>query len=119
VEEAGLALGQHSSGRLILYTLDGALNDCSNLFEAIGSFDALAYDPQIVCGCFRMDGKAYEDRGAGECVDQAPADFVEKPLPLVVDAAASQVDPRTLKGGACVPVDLYDVGIHGHPLLTV
>jgi hypothetical protein len=95
------------------------LDNCSKLSEAIESFDALAYNPQIVCRCFGMYGKAYEDRGTGERVDQAPADLVEKPLPLVVNAAASQVDPRTLKVGACVPVDLYNVGSHGFPLFAV
>jgi hypothetical protein len=93
------------------------LDNCTKLFEAIGLFDALADDPQIVCRCFGMHGKAYENGGARERVDQAPADLVEKPLPLVVNAAASQIDPRTLKVGACVPVDLYNVGSHGFPLL--
>jgi hypothetical protein len=109
----------HSSDRLTLCTLDGVPNNCTKLFEAIGLFDALADDPQIVCWCFGMHGKAYENGGARERVDQAPADLVEKPLPLVVNAAASQVAPRTLKVGACVPVDLYNVGSHGFPLIAV
>ena len=98
------------SGRLAFDLKEDLLDSGTDLVNASGLFDAPPQHPEIVRRHLRMDSKSRQDGSSGKHLHKTLADFFQKVLPPVVDAAAPQVDPEPLKVGACIPVDLHDVG---------
>jgi hypothetical protein len=97
--------------------LDGVINGGTELDKAIGLFDTLAQDPQVVRRDARMHGNPKQDGSTGKGPCKAPADVLQEPLSPVVNPSAPQVDAQAFKVRPCVPMNFDDVGAHGDLLL--
>ena len=98
--------------------LDGVIDGGTEFVKAVGLLHALAQDPQVVRRDTRMHGNPKQDGSTGESPCEPPADLLQKPLPPVVNASASQVDAEALKVRPGIPMDFDDVGAHGDLLLV-
>ncbi len=98
--------------------LDGVIDGGTELVKAIGLFDTLAQDPQVVRRDARMYGNPEQDRSTGKGPCKAPADLLQEPLPPLVNPSPPQVDAQAFEVGPCIPMDFDDVGAHGDLLLV-